>query len=32
VLGEREPAGYGPLSMLVRLLVYLARSRQRSYA
>jgi len=32
VLGEREPAGYGPLTMLVRLLVYLARTRQRSYA
>jgi geranylgeranyl reductase family protein len=27
VLGEREPAGFGPLHMLARLLVYLARSR-----
>jgi geranylgeranyl reductase family protein len=32
VLGEREPAGFGPLHMLTRLLVYLARSRPRSYA
>ncbi|HEY3061656.1 MAG TPA: geranylgeranyl reductase family protein [Chloroflexota bacterium] len=27
VLGEREPAGFGPLHMLARLLVYLARTR-----
>ena len=27
VLGEREPAGFGPLEMLGRLLVYLARTR-----
>jgi geranylgeranyl reductase family protein len=32
VLGEREPAGYGPLSMLSRLLLYLAATRSRSYA
>jgi menaquinone-9 beta-reductase len=33
VLGEREPAGYGPLTMLARLLVYLARTRpHRSFA
>jgi menaquinone-9 beta-reductase len=30
VLGEREPAGFGPLQMLARLLVYLARTRPRS--
>jgi geranylgeranyl reductase family protein len=29
VLGEREPAGYGPLTMLARLLVYLARTHRR---
>jgi menaquinone-9 beta-reductase len=27
VLGEREPAGYGPCTMLARLLLYLARTR-----
>jgi geranylgeranyl reductase family protein len=27
VLGEREPAGYGPVHMLARLLLYLARKR-----
>lgn len=27
VLGEREPAGYGPLSILTRLGLYLARQR-----
>jgi geranylgeranyl reductase family protein len=27
VLGEREPAGYGPATMLARLLFYLARTR-----
>jgi flavin-dependent dehydrogenase len=30
VLGEREPRGYGPATMLARLLVYLARTRPRS--
>ena len=31
VLGEREPRGYGPMTMLARLLVYLVRaSRQRA--
>jgi geranylgeranyl reductase family protein len=30
VLGEREPAGYGPATMLARLVVYLARTRSRS--
>jgi geranylgeranyl reductase family protein len=30
VLGEREPRGYRPLSMLARLLVYLVRTRSRS--
>ncbi len=30
VLGEREPAGFGPLSMLARLLVYLVRTRSRT--
>src|SRR4029077_20292105 len=30
VLGEREPKGYGPVTMLARLLLYLARSRPRS--
>ncbi|MGI9148403.1 MAG: NAD(P)/FAD-dependent oxidoreductase [Chloroflexota bacterium] len=29
VLGEREPAGYGPLTMLARLGVYLARTHRR---
>jgi menaquinone-9 beta-reductase len=29
ILGEREPAGYGPLSMLARLGVYLARTHRR---
>jgi flavin-dependent dehydrogenase len=29
VLGEREPAGYGPLHMLARLLLYLAARRLR---
>ena len=29
VLGEREPAGYGPLTMLARLVVYLARTHRR---
>jgi geranylgeranyl reductase family protein len=32
VLGEREPAGYGPLTMLSRLLLYLVRTRSRSFA
>jgi menaquinone-9 beta-reductase len=27
VLGEREPAGYGPLTMLARLAIYLIRNR-----
>jgi hypothetical protein len=27
VLGEREPAGYGPLTMLARLAVYLVSHR-----
>ena len=26
VIGEREPRGYGPATMLARLLVYLARN------
>jgi flavin-dependent dehydrogenase len=30
VLGEREPRGYGPATMLARLLVYLVRTRTRS--
>jgi geranylgeranyl reductase family protein len=30
VLGEREPAGFGPLHMLARLVLYLARTRPRS--
>jgi menaquinone-9 beta-reductase len=30
VLGEREPAGYGPATMLARLVLYLARTRPRS--
>jgi hypothetical protein len=30
VLGEREPRGYGPLTMLARLLTYLATTRPRS--
>lgn len=30
VLGEREPAGFGPLHTLARLLVYLVRTRTRS--
>jgi len=29
VLGEREPAGYGPLTMLGRLVVYLVRTYRR---
>jgi geranylgeranyl reductase family protein len=29
VLGEREPAGYGPLHMLARLVVYLVRTHGR---
>jgi menaquinone-9 beta-reductase len=29
VLGEREPAGYGPLTMLARLVVYVARTHRR---
>ncbi len=29
VLGERQPAGYGPATMLGRLLVYLVRTRSR---
>ncbi|MDQ6670516.1 MAG: geranylgeranyl reductase family protein [Chloroflexota bacterium] len=29
VLGEREPAGYGPLTMLARLVMYLARTQRR---
>ncbi|HLZ30614.1 MAG TPA: geranylgeranyl reductase family protein [Chloroflexota bacterium] len=29
VLGEREPAGYGPLTMLARLVVYLVRTHRR---
>jgi geranylgeranyl reductase family protein len=29
VLGEREPAGYGPLTVLARLVVYLARTHRR---
>jgi geranylgeranyl reductase family protein len=32
VLGEREPRGYGPATMLARLLVYLVRTRPRSLA
>ncbi len=32
VLGEREPRGYGPATMLARLLVYLVRTRPRSPA
>jgi flavin-dependent dehydrogenase len=32
VLGEREPRGYGPATMLARLLVYLVRTRPRSVA
>lgn len=32
VLGEREPAGFGPLEMLARLLLYLLRTRHRSHA
>jgi geranylgeranyl reductase family protein len=31
VLGEREPRGYAPLSMLGRLLIYLLRTRSRSH-
>jgi hypothetical protein len=27
VLGERQPRGYGPITMLARLLVYLVRTR-----
>jgi geranylgeranyl reductase family protein len=30
VLGERQPAGYGPATMLARLVVYLARTHSRS--
>jgi len=30
VLGERQPAGFGPLEMLARLLVYVVRYRPRS--
>jgi menaquinone-9 beta-reductase len=30
VLGEREPRGYGPITMLARLLLYLARPHTRS--
>jgi menaquinone-9 beta-reductase len=30
VLGEREPRGYGPVTMLARLLLYLARPHARS--
>jgi flavin-dependent dehydrogenase len=30
VLGEREPAGYGPIQTFGRLLLYLARTRRRS--
>jgi flavin-dependent dehydrogenase len=30
VLGEREPRGYGPVTMLARLVVYLVRTRPRS--
>jgi flavin-dependent dehydrogenase len=30
VLGERQPAGFGPLEMLARLVVYLVRYRPRS--
>jgi flavin-dependent dehydrogenase len=29
VLGEREPRGYGPITMIARLLVYLAVARTR---
>jgi len=32
VLGEREPAGYGPATILGRLLLYLARTRRRTAA
>ena len=32
VLGEREPRGYGPATMLARLLVYLVRTRPGSPA
>ncbi len=31
VLGEREPAGFGPLHMLARLVLYLARTSPRSF-
>jgi flavin-dependent dehydrogenase len=31
VLGEREPRGYPPLTMLARLLVYLVRTHPRSF-
>jgi geranylgeranyl reductase family protein len=31
VLGERQPAGYGPANMLARLAVYLVRTRTRSF-
>lgn len=30
VLGERQPAGYGPATMLARLIVYLVRTGSRS--
>jgi flavin-dependent dehydrogenase len=30
VLGERDPAGYGPATMFARLLVYLLRTHRRS--
>jgi menaquinone-9 beta-reductase len=29
VLGEREPAGYGPMTILGRLAIYLVRTRRR---
>jgi menaquinone-9 beta-reductase len=32
VLGERQPAGYGPATMAARLLVYLVRTRSRTGA
>jgi flavin-dependent dehydrogenase len=31
VLGEREPAGFGPLETLARLLAYLVRTRPRTH-
>ena len=31
VLGEREPRGYGPATMLARLVLYLARTSMPSF-